>query len=191
MKFDKDGRVFVHVKYHGQWVGSLCFKLREGTNRYVVGWSTLSAQDFKRFSRKIGREIAEKRADAFLANEVSTSLDYGNMFSNTTLLMLTEINQVAKVLQEQGYEPDSFTLAPETLYKPYSIEAFVKEYFNTTVYGLDDEEYRLAFANTINGFALAFVRNDGTDKMLQFNDTKHCMYYFVDKYGDPLGNVFA
>lgn len=192
MNFSKDGKFFVHVKYNGKTrIGTLCFKLVEDTNQYVVGWSTLVKQDIPKFCKATGREIAEERADAFVEQYLKTDvLDfeaYKNMYSDTLVFMLEEINKIAVKLKEKGYTPVDVTLAPETEYTPYGIKDFVQRYYLEDVYGIDGFKYKLAFANTINGMGLAFVRVEGVPKTFPFYNTAHCMYYFVDEDGCPLG----
>lgn len=153
MKFDKDGKLFVYVKRGYENMGVLCFKLVDpasDSKQYVIGWSTVAEEDEHKFNKKVGKKIAENRADKVIdtlyANSDTEGQGRETLFKIRRVLsvmMYRKMLQVAKFLAERDYYPTNKELLAPLFYEPLEIDEFVGQYFNKPLVGPDGDTYLL------------------------------------------------
>lgn len=152
MKFDKDGKLFVYVKRGYENVGVLCFKLVSPTSdnkQYVIGWSTVAEEDEHKFNKKIGKRIAENRADKILdvmyfdPDDTQGRETLFKIRRVLSVMMYRKILQVAKFLAERDYYPTNEQLLAPLFFDPPKVDNFVCGYFNKPLIGPDGDVYTL------------------------------------------------
>ena len=190
MKFDKDGKLFVYVKRGYENMGVLCFKLVDPTDnkQYVIGWSTVAEEDEHKFNKKIGRRIAENRADKLIDamyTDLSAVQERETLFKIRRVLsvmMYRKILQIAQFLAEREYYPTNKRLLAPLFYAPLTVEEFVSEYFNQPITGPDGDVYRLQ-AVDIASYTPRFIFMEEHKKRILDLSTMDdiCLFFAIGK----------
>lgn len=186
MKFDESGKLFVYVKQGYNNVGVLCLKLVDPQSKnYVIGWSTIASEDEGKFNKKIGKKIAENRADkvieAFNADEFYVQ-DRSTLFKmrrNYSVLMYRKIAQVAEYLKARGYEPTSKALAPSLYFEPLTVEELVKNYFDVAVTGPDGGSYRLLVVDALSPNNRFVFMEENKKRWLDLGTMEEVLLFFA------------
>lgn len=186
MKFDESGKLFVYVKQGYNNVGVLCFKLvNPDEKRYVIGWSTIASEDEGKFNKKIGKKIAENRADKLIDALTDVSIrsqDRSTLFKmrrNYSVLMYRKIAQVAEYLKERDYIPTSATLVPSLYFKPLTVEELVKKYFNVVVIGPDGGSYRLLVVDAVSPSNRFVFMEESKKRWMDLGTTEEVLLFFA------------
>ena len=186
MKFDESGKLFVYVKQGYTNVGVLCFKLVDNhEKRYVIGWSTVAKEDEGRFNKKIGKNIAENRADKLidaLADGSIKAQDRSTLFKirrNYSVLMYRKIVQVAEYLKEREYVPTSPDIVPSLYFKPLTVEELVRQYFNVAVIGPDGGSYRLLAVDALSPSNRLVFMEENKKRWMDLGTTEEALLFFA------------
>ena len=189
MKFDKDGKLFVYVKRGYENIGVVCFKLVDATTddkRYVIGWSTVAEEDEHKFNKKIGKRIAENRADKVLDAMANGSVEYQDrdtLFKIRRIVsvaMYRKMLQVATFLKERDYYPTNEKLLAPLFFDPYKIDEFVHMYFNQPLTGPDGSVYLLQAVDIASYTPRVVFMEENKKRILDLSTTDDiCLFFGV------------